>query len=114
MALRPEPVLHLRPVASVARVDRDQPARERWPYWMATGTVALGLLVTAALTLLSHSIYTRNEKRLLELRGREVASVISQAQPAIQTTFASAAAFADATHGNVAQFRRFARRGWRT
>ena len=86
---------------------RAKAAGERWPYWIATGTVALGLLVTAALTLLSHSIYTRNEKRLLELRGREVASVIVTAQPTIQTTFASAAAFADATQGNRQQFRRF-------
>ena len=83
------------------------PAGERWPYWIATGTVVLGLLVTAALTLLSDSIYTRNEKRLLELRGREVASVIGTAQPTIQTTFASAAAFAEATHGDSQQFRRF-------
>jgi serine phosphatase RsbU (regulator of sigma subunit) len=74
---------------------------------MATGTVVLGLLVTAALTLLSHSIYTRNEKRLLELRGREVASVIATSLPTIQTTFASGAAFADATHGNPQQFRKF-------
>ena len=80
---------------------------ERWPYWIATGTVALGLLVTAALALLSHSLYTSNEKRLLELRGREVASVIASAQPATQTTFASAAAFADATHGDPRQFRHF-------
>ncbi len=80
---------------------------ERWPYWIASGTVALGLLVTAALTLLSHSLYTRNEQQLLELRGREVASVIASAQPATQTTFASAAAFADATHGDPQQFRRF-------
>ena len=83
------------------------PGRERWPYWIATGTVVLGLLVTATLTLLSESLYTRNEKQLLELRGREVASVIATAQPTIQTTFASAAAFADATHGDPRQFRRF-------
>ncbi len=84
-----------------------EPAGERWPYWVATGTVVLGLLVTATLTLLSHSLYTRNEKRLLELRGREVASVIASAQPTTQTTFASAAAFADATNGDPRQFRRF-------
>ncbi len=88
-------------------MNRAQAAGERWPYWIVTGTIILGLLVTAALTWLSHSLYTGNEKRLLELRGREVASVISQAQPTIQTTFASAAAFADATHGNAKAFRSF-------
>jgi serine phosphatase RsbU (regulator of sigma subunit) len=88
-------------------VNRSQPAGKRWPYWIATGTVILGLLVTAVLTLLSHVLYTRNEKRLLELRAREVASVIATSLPAVQTTFASAAAFADATHGDPRQFRRF-------
>lgn len=88
-------------------MNRAQPAGKRWPYWVAAGTVILGLLVTAALALLSRSVYDRNERRLLELRSREVGSVISQALPATQTTFASAAAFADATRGNPQQFRRF-------
>jgi len=78
-----------------------------WPYWAPIIVVSIGLAVTAALALVSHAQYTNNENRLLNLRVKEVAAVLAQAQPNVQIPLASAAALADATGGNVAKFKRF-------
>jgi Stage II sporulation protein E (SpoIIE) len=81
--------------------------RERWPYWLPTGAVIIGLVVTAILTVVSYALYTNNEKRLLDLRARELGSVLTEALPNVQTPLASAAALANATNGDVKKFMRF-------
>jgi hypothetical protein len=81
--------------------------RERWPFWVPVGILIVGLLVTGTLALVSNSLYVNNEKRLLDLRVREVGSVLAGAQPGVQTPLASAAALANATNGDVPKFRRF-------
>jgi serine phosphatase RsbU (regulator of sigma subunit) len=63
--------------------------------------------VTAALALTARSIYNNNEKRLLSLRVRELALVLSGAITSVQTPLASAAELADATDGSAAKFRAF-------
>ncbi len=66
-----------------------------------------GLLVTGLLSWTSLSQYQHTENRLLRLRVREAGSLITAAIPGIQTPLASAAAAADATGGDAAQFRSF-------
>ena len=63
--------------------------------------LAAGLIVTAALTVLAHALYDRNESRLLDLRVRELGLVLGSSVPSIQTPLASAAALAAATNGNA-------------
>jgi hypothetical protein len=62
------------------------------------------LVVTAALTISSLTLYNHNEDRLLRLRVRELGLVLSSAVINIQTPLASAAALADATNGNPSKF----------
>ncbi len=81
--------------------------RSRWPFGLPGAILVVGLLVTAALVLISHSLYTSNEQRLLELRVREAGSALAQALPSIQTPLASAAELADATNGNAQKFKQF-------
>lgn len=70
--------------------------------------LVVGVLVTAALALVSNAQYARNERRLLDLRVREVGALLSSALPNIQTPLASAAALADATNGDPKKFMQFA------
>jgi serine phosphatase RsbU (regulator of sigma subunit) len=79
--------------------------RPRWPYSLAIGVVLAGLLVTGALTWVSASTYRNNERRLLDLRVKELGSVLGSAAVNIQTPLASAAALADATNGDPRKFR---------
>jgi hypothetical protein len=78
----------------------------RWPFWSAVAVLGVGLLVTAALTWIAFGLYHSNEKRLLGLRARDVASALTSALPSIQTPLAATAALADATRGDVVRFRR--------
>jgi hypothetical protein len=80
--------------------------RGRWPFWPALVVLAVGLIATGVLTLVSDTSYQHNENRLLSLRARDVATVLTADLPSIQTPLASAAALADATHGNRERFRR--------
>ena len=94
-------------------IDDDAPAaRPRRSRALAVlGPVAIlivGLLVTGILTWVSAAQYNRNEKRLLQLRVKEVAAVLAGAQPATDTPLASAAALVDGTNGDVHKFIRFA------
>jgi len=75
--------------------------------WLPAATLIVGLLVTGALALVSHSQYSSNEKRLLKLRVRDAAALIAGALPTVQTPLASAAELADATNGSVMKFKRF-------
>ena len=81
--------------------------RGRWPYWAAVAVLVVGVLVTATLALVSQAQYTSNEKRLLDLRVRELGALLSSALPNIQTPLASAAALADATNGDPKKFSQF-------
>lgn len=73
----------------------------------AAVALTAGLLVTAALALISLALYNSNEKRLLKLRQRELNLVLAATLPATQTPLASAATLADATHGSAHTFRAF-------
>lgn len=86
--------------------ERDH-ARDRWPYWVAAAVFAVGIVVTGVLVWISASTYARTENRLLELRVRDAGALISERLPSIQTPLASAAALADATHGDVHKFESF-------
>jgi serine phosphatase RsbU (regulator of sigma subunit) len=68
--------------------------------------LVVGLVVTGLLTWVSADLNSRNEKRLLGLRARDVGTVLTGALPSIQTPLASATALADATKGNAAEFKR--------
>ena len=81
--------------------------RGRWPVSLVAVVLVVGLLVTGALTVVSSALYTRNERRLLGLRARDVGTALTAALPSIQTPLASAAALADATGGDMQKFKRF-------
>jgi serine phosphatase RsbU (regulator of sigma subunit) len=69
--------------------------------------VVMGLVVTAALVLTSLAVYNRNERRLLNLRVRELNLVLAATVPSIETPLASAAELAHATAGSPQKFRAF-------
>ena len=83
------------------------------PFWRwrasrpAINALLVGLLLTTGLALTALAVYNSNEDRLLKLRVRELALVLSSAVPSTQTPLASAAELADATHGDAAKFRAF-------
>jgi serine phosphatase RsbU (regulator of sigma subunit) len=87
--------------------DRTVALRQQAPLRLPVIVVVVGLIVTGVLALVSQSLYSRNEQRLLDLRARDVGSVLSAAIPSLQTTLASAAELADATDGNAQKFDRF-------
>ncbi|MGN6869439.1 MAG: PP2C family protein-serine/threonine phosphatase [Solirubrobacteraceae bacterium] len=78
-----------------------------WPYWIAVGVGAIGLIATGVLVWISASTYTNNENRLLKLRVRDAGALISGAFLTVQTPLASAAALADATDGDIGKFMSF-------
>ena len=65
------------------------------------------LIASGALSWTSRWEYDHTESRLIGLRVKEAGSVLAGALPAIQTPLASAAALADATDGDVGQFKGF-------
>jgi serine phosphatase RsbU (regulator of sigma subunit) len=80
----------------------------RWrSSWVAVVVLLTGLIVTAALALTSMAVYNRNERRLLNLRVRELSLVLAATAPSIQTPLASADELANATGGNAQKFRAF-------
>jgi serine phosphatase RsbU (regulator of sigma subunit) len=80
----------------------------RWrPSRAASVAFIIGLVVTAALTITSLAVYNRNERRLLNLRVRQLSLVLSATVPSVQTPLASAAALANATGGAPQKFRSF-------
>jgi len=84
-----------------------RPTGRRSLLWLPVAALIIGLIVTAALALVSHSQYTSNEKRLLKLRVRDAGALIAGALPSVQTPLASSAELADATNGNPEKFKRF-------
>src|SRR5579864_886504 len=85
----------------------EPPDRTRWRCWAPAAVLVIGLVVTGVLAWLSADLYSRNEQRLLDLRGRELGAVLAEALPNTQTPLASAAALAEATSGNPQKFTRF-------
>lgn len=63
--------------------------------------------MTAALTITALAVYNRNERRLLNLRVRQLSLVLSATVPSLQTPLASAAELANATGGAPLKFRSF-------
>jgi serine phosphatase RsbU (regulator of sigma subunit) len=93
---------------ALADADQQEVARataRRRPSGAALLTLAIGLAITAALAIASGVLYRHNERRLLNLRVRELSLVLAGATQSVQTPLASAAAFADATGGDPARFR---------
>lgn len=98
-------------VSEERRTLGERPARVPWSgraaYWPVPAVLLVGVAVTVAIALISHSIYVGNENRLLNLRAKEADALLAATIPPIQTPLASAAALADVTHGNVKKFRGF-------
>jgi serine phosphatase RsbU (regulator of sigma subunit) len=86
---------------------RFRPLGARMLYVVPGSALALGLLVTLVLTLLTHSVYEHNQQHLLKLRIRDAGALVTAALPSLQTPLASAAELADATEGNVGKFKSF-------
>ena len=84
------------------------PRRSLEVYRLPALALLVGLVVTGALVLVSHSQYDANQKRLLALRVRDAGAAVAGALSGIQTPLVSAAELADSTNGNVAKFKRFA------
>ncbi|MBV8989484.1 MAG: serine/threonine-protein phosphatase [Solirubrobacterales bacterium] len=107
-SVRSEPRLVSRSGRVTAAESAATPARSaRWPFWLAIGVLAVGLVVTGVLAWVSYALYNRDENRLLDLRVQEVGLLITDSLPNEQTPLASAAALADATNGNLRKFTRF-------
>ncbi len=83
----------------------ERPATRARPSGAALLALAIGLVITAGLAVASAALYRHNERRLLNLRVRELSLVLSGATQSVQTPLASAAALADATGGDRARFR---------
>ena len=86
----------------------DVAPRRRSPelYWLPVATLIIGLLVTGALVLVSHSQYVSNEKRLLKLRVSDAAALLAESLPSTTSTLAAAVEQANFTHGSVPRFQR--------
>jgi hypothetical protein len=96
------------PEAAQGAASRARSSRLVWrPSWVAVAALLTGLIVTGALALTSVAVYNRNERRLLNLRVRELSLVLAATAPSIQTPLASAAELADATGGDAQKFRAF-------
>lgn len=83
------------------------PARRMRLSRPATAALLAGLIITAALVVISLELYNHNERRLLNLRVRELALVLTATAPSTQTPLASAAELATATAGSPGSFRAF-------
>jgi serine phosphatase RsbU (regulator of sigma subunit) len=89
-------------------VSTTTPHGRSWPYWSAVAVAVVGLLVTGGLIVVSSILYQNNENRLLNLRTRDIGSVLTAAVPTVQTSVASTATFAEATNGDRRKFDDFA------
>ncbi len=76
------------------------------PYWLPVATLVIGLLVTGALVVVSHSQYVSNEKRLLNLRVRDAGAILGESVPATTASMASAVEQANFTNGSIPRFQR--------
>ena len=103
-----EPAAAEGPVEGVASPARPSGSLWRWrPSRVTVAALLTGLIVTGALSLTSAAVYNRNERRLLNLRVRELSLVLASTAPSTQTPLASAAELANATGGDAQKFRAF-------
>lgn len=96
--------------ASGERASRTYAVAARLPWRPSRAAILAlltGLAVTAALTITSLAVYNRNERRLLNLRVRQLSLVLSATVPSVQTPLASAAELANSTGGAPLKFRSF-------
>src|SRR3954452_50997 len=96
------------PTRAATRVVLPERLRRVWswpPSRPAAVAFVIGLLLTAALALVSLAVYHRNERRLLNLRARELSAVLASTATSIQTPLASGAELANATGGSPQKFR---------
>jgi serine phosphatase RsbU (regulator of sigma subunit) len=89
-------------------VPASTPRGRGWPFWSVVAVAVVGLLVTVGLIVVSSILYHNNENRLLNLRTRDIGSVLTAAVPTVQTSVASTATFAEATSGDRRKFDNFA------
>jgi serine phosphatase RsbU (regulator of sigma subunit) len=86
-------------------------ALRSWRWWRPSRAAFfaffMGLVITVALVLTSLGLYNRNERRLLNLRVKELNLVVAATVPTVQTPLASAAELANATGGSPGKFRAF-------
>jgi serine phosphatase RsbU (regulator of sigma subunit) len=98
------------PAAAEGAASPARPSGSLWrwrPSWVAVAALLTGLIVTGALALTSLAVYNRNERRLLNLRVRELSLVLAATAPSTQTPLASAAELANATGGSAQKFQAF-------
>ncbi|HUE58867.1 MAG TPA: PP2C family protein-serine/threonine phosphatase [Acidimicrobiales bacterium] len=74
---------------------------------VALEILLVGLVVVGLLTWASWRSSQDNETRLLSAQAKEAGQVINASVPSVQTPLAAAAELADATDGNVQDFRQF-------
>jgi serine phosphatase RsbU (regulator of sigma subunit) len=79
----------------------------RWPHRLSVAVLVVVLLVVGLVSWTARSVYEHGENRLLDLKAKEAASVLSNALPGVETPLASAAALAEATDGDPAKFEQF-------
>jgi serine phosphatase RsbU (regulator of sigma subunit) len=89
---------------AAARARRE--VKQRWPFTPPVSVLILTLIIVGALAVVAGRVYSHTEQRLLKLRTREAASLLTAEVSPRQTLLASAAALATATGGNDSKFRR--------
>src|SRR2546421_1036619 len=96
------------PAHAATRVVLPERLRRVWswpPSRPAAVAFVIGLLLTAAVALVSMAVSPRNDRRLLHLRALEHGAVPASTATSIQTALASAAELANATGGSPQKFR---------
>ncbi len=79
-----------------------------WSFGWVWVVLAIGVLVTSGLALLSADLAASNEQHLLTLRSKEVGSVFTSVLPDVETPLGAAVALANITGANPAKFTQFA------
>lgn len=82
------------------------PLQSRWLFLLPGLSLLAGLGLTLVLVLLAHHAYAREEARLLRLRVRDAATVVSEAVLPLQSELATTAVVAEATGDRPARLRR--------
>ena len=82
------------------------PGRGRPLKGLSVAVLAFGLVITAALVLVTLHDYQRNERRLLSLQTQLTADALAAADPVNGNSLGNAARLAAATNGNVSLFRK--------
>jgi serine phosphatase RsbU (regulator of sigma subunit) len=81
------------------------PGRRRALQGLSVAVLVVGLVITAALVLVTLHDYQRNERRLLSLQTQLTADALTAADPVYGDRLGRAASLAAATNGDVSVFR---------